>query len=206
MRRPPKKELTIAIIAVVILVAVIVLGLAQSSDNKVSHESGNNTSSQVSSDQDSDERKNNVSQSNIVVNNNSSKIIYSDIKNWQTPIINNYQDIVKNIPHSRSISASQMLLYTLLDNGIETVPTDIVIRNGSFQQNLRDNTMTYETTYIVDIPSIKQSYRIEDWWSPIEKYNAGGYTTVVTCLKQDEMIYPSFNCIDQIMKEKEYNG
>ena len=72
---------------------------------------------------------------------------------------------------------------------------DILIRNNSFKQE--KNGTTYTTSFIVDIASLKQSYRVSYQWD--EKDNTNNldeWGSVVSCVKGDEVIYPDFHCKD----------
>lgn len=133
----------------------------------------------------------------------SSEIVYNDISNNQSNLINNYDAIVHNLPITTRNETNRMLLYTLYANNIHTKPSDITIRKGSYSQSIIDtNLMIYRTTYIVDIPSIKQSYQVSNLYSPIPKNNPTSYTTTVTCLDSANLIYGPFNCTDQIKQER----
>ena len=189
-----KRLIIISTIAAIILITITIVSLTANNQQPGNQQSTTNDNSNVDSTLDNQ----NVEYGTI----QSQQIIYDDLSNWSKSIINNYDSIVTNLPPERANEASKMLLYTLSYNNISQIPTDITIRDGSYQQSLEQSTMTYETTYIVDVPSIQQSYRIKDRYSAIDANNIDSYTTVVTCLNTDEMIYPSFNCLDQIKQEK----
>lgn len=196
----PKQRRTyiiVAAVAVVLVVISIVISVVFSnnggdSNNNQPEASTPSTNQNPTSETEITDNGSDIQQS----------ITYDNIENWSGSIITNYDTVVKNLPQQRKNDASKMLLYTLNDNGVSAIPTDIIIRDGSYNQTTNTNTMTYYTTYIVDIPSIKQSYRITDQYSAIDNYDPTSYATVVTCLDNDELIYGDFNCSDQIKQER----
>lgn len=76
---------------------------------------------------------------------------------------------------------------------------DINIRKNSFKQ-IEDKTNDRNIVdFIVDIPSIKQSYQIHYAW---DNKNKGISTTETTvkCLPNNQLIYPKFKCWDKSRK------
>lgn len=184
-----KKYLVIAIIALVAIVTIMILSyvLPHSSQTSILNTDTNTP--------------NNSEPTELEAGNS---IIYDEIESSspENSLISNYDNVVRNLPESHREYANQMLLYTLQDNGVNSVPGDITIRDGTYQQSVDDSKMLYTTTYIIDIPSVKQSYRITDTYSPISEYDPTSYATVVTCLNTNELIYGDFGCHDQIMQEQ----
>ena len=184
-----KKYLVIAIIALVAIVTIMILSyvLPHSSQTSILNTDTNTP--------------NNSKPTELEAGNS---IIYDEIESSspENSLISNYDNVVRNLPESHREYANQMLLYTLQDNGVNSVPGDITIRDGTYQQSVDDSKMLYTTTYIIDIPSVKQSYRITDTYSPISEYDPTSYATVVTCLNTNELIYGDFGCHDQIMQEQ----
>ncbi|MGV9002148.1 MAG: hypothetical protein ACOH18_04335 [Candidatus Saccharimonadaceae bacterium] len=121
--------------------------------------------------------------------------------------INNYSNYVKNLSSSERKAIETTLYNTVLMNGsdakkISTIK-DAEIRSSSYQQSSKDN--IYSTNFIVDIQSIKQSYKIEDRYSSQKREDSGlyDYTTLVLCLDKSDLIYGDFNCQD---RESQENG
>lgn len=189
MDKQKKKYLVIAIIALVAIVTIMILSYVLP------------TNSQTSIPNTDTSTPNNNEPTELEAGNS---IIYDEIESSspENSLISNYDNVVQNLPESHREYANQMLLYTLQDNGVNSVPGDITIRDGSYQQSVDDSKMLYTTTYIIDIPSVKQSYRITDTYSPMSEYDPTSYATVVTCLNADELIYGDFSCHDQIMQEQ----
>lgn len=189
--------LIIAITSLVILVAIVAISLIGGNDD---NEALPSQSTEQSTTTPQDQTNNSISYSSTSALGRT--VAYDDIQSFADSIINNYDQVVSNLPRDRELAATRMLLYALHDNNQSAIPADINIRNGSYSQTLEQDTMTYMTTYIVDIPSIQQSYRITDQYSPVEQYNPVNYATVVTCLDDSEQIYDFSNCTDQIKEEQ----
>lgn len=67
------------------------------------------------------------------------------------------------------------------------------IRENSLKEN--NNQPIYSVEFIVDIPEIKRSYK-----SSISSDSSTGQNTIYTlCLDKSEMIYPDFNCKDDLL-------
>ena len=118
--------------------------------------------------------------------------------------ITNYDDIVKNLPNSEKSAIYQQISNTLKQNGITQQVNDATIRDNSYMQTISDyERMIYKTTFIVDIPSIKQSYKVQDMYSPmpVEKTQLYDYTTQVICLDEAQLVFGNFNCQDRFTTE-----
>lgn len=90
----------------------------------------------------------------------------------------------------------QTISYNLKDTSIIKNISDTTIRDGSFSEKYDESRLLYDVSFIVDIPSIQQSYAIRYQWgeSPQAKPNEWG--TQVSCLPKDQLIYGDFNCQD----------
>lgn len=78
---------------------------------------------------------------------------------------------------------------------------DIVIRDNSLKQTYNNKEFTYVTDFIVDLPSVKQSYRVHDEYYMIPHRYNNDYALLVTCPHPEDLIYPSFKCTDRIKQE-----
>ena len=78
---------------------------------------------------------------------------------------------------------------------------DIVIRDNSLKQTYNNKEFTYTTDFIVDLPGVKQSYRVHDEYYMIPHRYNNDYALLVTCPHQEDLIYPSFKCTDRIKQE-----
>lgn len=78
---------------------------------------------------------------------------------------------------------------------------DIVIRDNSLKQTYNNKEFTYTTDFIVDLPSVKQSYRVHDEYYMIPHRYNNDYALLVTCPHPEDLIYPPFKCTDRIKQE-----
>lgn len=118
--------------------------------------------------------------------------------------IKGFKEQVENLPDSRIELIEENLSWTIKANGNGDV-TDAVIRDGTYKQTLEDSAkQIFFTTFIVDIPSIKQSYRVNDYYSPLPAEMSGlfDYATLVLCLDAKDLIYGEFECTDRIRMEQ----
>ncbi len=170
LKTPRSRNLIIAIVAVLILLVLIIMPLFLSNDN------------QVDDDQPSNE---------VTVASNQGRTNINDLDEYD-----------KNLPIERHDLIKQNLFETIAMNFPDSNPTDITdvkIREGSFNQDFDDQTQIYSTSFIVDIPSIRQSYEITDSYSPTE--SLADYATLVLCLDDNDLIYGPFDCMDRIRWE-----
>ena len=117
--------------------------------------------------------------------------------------ITNLNDYVNNIPSDTRAEIYNAVFRAAQSNSAgktsETLSiADAQIREGSAINSFNPSTSLYSGNFIVDIPSLKQSYRIYYEWIP-KNVNSnlilGDYTTSVDCLHPDEYIYDFYPCI-----------
>lgn len=118
--------------------------------------------------------------------------------------INNYTHYVKNVPSSEQALIQKALATTLKQNNVTRDPSDIkdiAIRSGSYSQTPDTNGVKV-TKFIVDIPSLKQSYLISDRSSLSDtSYSQNyDYTVMALCLRQETKKY-DFTCKDRLSVE-----
>jgi hypothetical protein len=122
-----------------------------------------------------------------------------------TPIIN-YDDYVRNIPSEERTFLENALYGTLLFNLKDVNPiniSDAKIRHDSYNQNFfEEESGYYATEFMVDIESIRQSYRVRDVYLVAGSY-MGEFPRLVLCPSAEELIYDSFNCRDSISVEQD---
>lgn len=115
--------------------------------------------------------------------------------------IKNYDQKVKNLPNDYKNLFSAMLFEAVKVNLPDVKPGDInggTIREGSDTQQEVTTGRQYAGSFIVDIESVKQSYRVQYEYSsnPGDGFSSG-YPLLVSCLEKDELIYGDFNCKDK---------
>jgi hypothetical protein len=122
--------------------------------------------------------------------------------------IKDFSRRVENLPDNRIELIEEILFNTIEMNvvdGTNLNVTDAVVRDDTYKQTLDDPAkQIYYTTFIVDIPSLEQSYRVEDYYSPLPAEVSGlrDYATLVLCLDKKDLIYGEFSCTDRIRQEQ----
>jgi len=112
--------------------------------------------------------------------------------------IKNYDSKIKNLPNTRKQSIESMLYSTVKSNNADPQNvSDANIREGSNYQDYISDKKLYSGSFIVDLPSIKQSYVVNYKYSSIDNsIDNSGYPVLVSCLSGDKIIYSEFKCTD----------
>ena len=193
MRKLNNKAITV-IVGICLAVVVIASILVQSAGQRQKSNIKPNRSSVTSSES---------GQSN---NNSSSTTSVEAAKDSQTSSIGGLNSQTANLPDEEIGAIVQQLNYTLTNNGITTSVKDAKVRDGTFNQTLTDSDrMIYHTTFMVDVPSLKRSFYVEDDYSPlpVEKSGLTDYTRLVLCPTVEQRIYDSnTSCSDRITNER----
>lgn len=193
MRKLNNKIITVIVgicLAVVVIASILVQSAGQRQKSDIKPNRSNVTSSESG-------------QSN---NNSSSTTSAEAAKDSQTSSIGGLNSQTANLPDGEIDAIVQQLNYTLTNNGITTSVKDAKVRDGTFNQTLTDSDrMIYHTTFMVDIPSLKRSFYVEDDYSPlpVEKSGLTDYTRLVLCPTAEQRIYDSnTSCSDRITNER----
>lgn len=116
--------------------------------------------------------------------------------------IQNYDQKVKNLSNGRKINIEEALFNIVKENGADpTKIKDAAIRDGSDIQTA-DNETQFSGSFIVDIPSIQQSYKISYLYSKTNDGYDSGYPVVASCVDAVDVVYDSFSCKDTTSWEK----
>lgn len=80
---------------------------------------------------------------------------------------------------------------------------DILVRDGTFTQTYSKETDVHDVGFLVDIASIKQSYRLSYQWVTDVKNrdNTDQYGTMALCPSKEELRYGDFNCKELLSGE-----
>lgn len=117
--------------------------------------------------------------------------------------IQNYSSKVKNLS-GETREAIESTLYNTVEKNVDTTTIepskikDAYIRDNSNKQEYNAQSTVYSGTFIVDMESIKQSYRVTYKYSHRNTADTGGTPISITCLAPNELIYGDFNCQDII--------
>jgi hypothetical protein len=121
------------------------------------------------------------------------------------PSISNYNEYVRNLSSEERSLLESALYNVIVFNLRGTDPmniSDIQIRKDSYRQELVSPDL-YITEFIVDIASIKQSYRVWDAYSLAGSgAYMGEYPQLILCPTAEELIYGDFDCKDAISMEE----
>lgn len=122
--------------------------------------------------------------------------------------VNNYDKYISNLPTDRKDSINSTL-YNITKNNLKSGNpniNDATIRDKSVDYNYDKTTNVHSGSFIVDMPSIKQSYLISyEWSSDSNNGNLSGYTAAATCLPSDKLIYGDFGCKDDFTPKNNTN-
>lgn len=109
--------------------------------------------------------------------------------------IENIDKYFKKIPNSRKNDLYRALYTQLTNDGVlSKYKSDATIRNNSISEIYYKDSKIYKNTFIIDIPSIKESFKINILWSNYSNVDLGGNSLLFSCLEKSEIIYSSFNC------------
>lgn len=115
----------------------------------------------------------------------------------KTPI-RGYSRLVKNLPDSyrNSIEAAVHSMIEYNNNrDVSDAVGDAVIRDSSATQQEIVKGSSYSGNFIIDIASIRQSYRVQYEYSDDPQANPqSGYPVLVSCLPKEDLIYGDFSC------------
>lgn len=182
--------IAVSIMAVIIIVVALILTNIQ--NNQQSNTA--TTEQQPAGNNDSGDASNTITYQTI---DNDSNVEQSEISDLD--------GIVQNVPDSEISSINRMFGYTLDLNGINNKINDAVVRDGTYSQSLIDtDRLIYQTTFMIDIPSLQQSYYVKDLYSPLPVEQSGlyDYTVQITCPTNSQLIYQPFDCVDRISYEQ----
>ena len=186
-------------IAVALLTIVIIAIIATSSRraSDISQSSGpDRTETTNNSDTETEATNNSVEYRDLGYQATNSPTIVSSI--------NNFGNVVDILPDDEYRRILDTVNYTMKLNNITSPVSDVVIRDGSYQQSLTDtNKLIYLTEFTIDIPSLRQSYFVRDYYSPLPVEQSGlyDYTIQVSCPNSSQLIYEPFNCTDRVNYE-----
>ena len=115
--------------------------------------------------------------------------------------IKNFDKLVKNLPKYQKDSIESKLYQVVKNNssdGANLKISDANIRDKSASQGFNSKTKAYTGYFIVDIPSVKQSYQV-NYFYPTDPslVPPPGYVMTITCPLEQQLIYGSFNCKDE---------
>lgn len=118
--------------------------------------------------------------------------------------IDNFNKYFKQVPDNTRDATFAALHTTIADNILENqeIPTSgAIIRKDSITNTYNEESLATLSSFIVDIEAIKQSYKVQMNWSTNPNANIAGYSILVTCPTESQLIYPKFDCQDMLTKD-----
>ncbi len=124
--------------------------------------------------------------------------------------IDNIDLVDKNLPRDQKDQVFAQLYGILEDNVSEGTPpsSGALVREGTVDYGYDKELNIYAGNFIVDIPAIEQSYKVQLSWSP-DKNNAnlGGHPILITCAPKELRIYSGqTNCVNVLTQELSWNN
>ncbi|GEM_PF-5665903 len=111
---------------------------------------------------------------------------------------------IKNVSSEELTGLNDQINITVSSNAANKGNVTGEIREGSYKQEYNASTSVYTTTFMLDIPKLKQSYYVTDLYSPLPQSQSKlyDYTQLVQCPTKDQLKYGEFKCTDRIKDER----
>jgi len=114
-------------------------------------------------------------------------------------------DLVDKLPQTQKDQIFAQLYSVLKYNLGENEPptSGAMVREGTVDYGYNEDTEVYSGSFIVDVPPVEQSYKVQLDWSPDpDNMYLGGYPVLITCAPKKLRIYESQKgCIDSLVRE-----
>lgn len=187
----------IIVVAVYLLIMLGGVALVLSSRaGKTSNNQSTNTSTDSSSDINADTQDKGYNDGTTYTD---SSVVSSTVVN-----VKDIASVIKNVSSSELATLNDQINITVSSNAPNKSSVTGEIREGSYKQEYNEATSVYTTTFMLDIPKLKQSYYITDLYSPLPQSQSKlyDYTQLVQCPTKDQLKYGEFQCTDRIKKER----
>lgn len=124
--------------------------------------------------------------------------------------IDNIGIVDKKLPQDQKDQLFSQLYGVLADNISDGEPPEsgALVREGTVDYGYDENLKIYAGNFIVDVPAVEQSYKVQLSWSPEKNNpNLGGYPILITCAPKDLRIYASqTGCVNVLTMELSWNN
>lgn len=131
-------------------------------------------------------------------------VIYFALQS-NTLSITRLDEATKNIPEGNRAAIRRAVDLIITQNNPSKNTrdvNDIAVRPESIKQNYNEQQRGYTGSFIVDIESLKQSYRVQYSYSSNENSTLNsGYPVVASCLEASELKYGAFDCQDTSIEQ-----
>lgn len=187
----------IIVVAVYLLIMLGGVALVLSSRaGKTSNNQSTNTSTDSSSDINADTQDKGYNDGTTYTD---SSVVSSTVVN-----VKDIASVIKNVSSGELATLNDQINITVSSNAPNKGSVTGEIREGSYKQDYNEATSVYTTTFMLDIPKLKQSYYVTDLYSPLPQSQSKlyDYTQLVQCPTKDQLKYGEFRCTDRIKKER----
>ena len=190
-----KKLIIVIAVYLLIMLGGVALVLSSRAD-KTSNNQSTNTSTDSSSDADTGTQDKGYNDGTTYTD---SSVVSSTVVN-----VKDISSVIKNVSSSELATLNDQINITVSSNAPNKSSVTGEIREGSYKQEYNEATSVYTTTFILDIPKLKQSYYVTDLYSPLPQSQSKlyDYTQLVQCPTKDQLKYGEFRCTDRIKKER----
>ena len=124
--------------------------------------------------------------------------------------IDNIEIVDKKLPQDQKDQLFSQLYGILVDNISDGEPPEsgALVREGTVDYGYDEDLKIYAGNFIVDVPAVEQSYKVQLSWSPEKNNpNLGGYPILITCAPKDLRIYASqTGCVNVLTMELSWNN
>lgn len=188
-----KKKKTIAIIVGVLFAAVVIL-IAVLTPNNGNKEDGGSSREK---DSESSER----AEEETPINNDNDFITIDEVQSIRELEVKDYEKVIGSAaPINDEVKDKiKVNLYNMIVknfSGRNFKNDELRIRESSFNDIYDASVDVHLSTFIVDIPEIKQSYQVNYMWSSTPNNYYVNNPISVDCLAQNKLVYGYFNCKD----------
>lgn len=190
-----KKLIIVVAVYLLIMLGGVALVLSSRAD-KTSNNQSANTSTDSSSDADTGTQDKGYNDGTTYTD---SSVVSSTVVN-----VKDISSVIKNVSSSELATLNDQINITVSSNAPNKSSVTGEIREGSYKQEYNEATSVYTTTFMLDIPKLKQSYYVTDLYSPLPQSQSKlyDYTQLVQCPTNDQLKYGEFRCTDRIKKER----
>lgn len=190
-----KKLIIVVVVYLLIMLGGVALVLSSRAD-KTSNNQSTNTSTDSSSDADTGTQDKGYNDGTTYTD---SSVVSSTVVN-----VKDISSVIKNVSSSELATLNDQINITVSSNAPNKSSVTGEIREGSYKQEYNEATSVYTTTFMLDIPKLKQSYYVTDLYSPLPQSQSKlyDYTQLVQCPTNDQLKYGEFQCTDRIKKER----
>ena len=121
--------------------------------------------------------------------------------------VDNFSTYYSDAPVDKWQIICNQLYNAAVKNGVDenSVPNDgAVVRAETVVAEYDSGTDVHYGSFIVDIPEIEHSYRVQfEWSNNPTNPNLSGYAVLVTCPENEYVIYSSFDCTDMLIEQEQ---